>query len=64
MIVENNIADAGTTVNNAVYFQVCGTVKAFNNREPDGTFVAAYNTPTGYHLGELTTDVEDAWLAM
>jgi hypothetical protein len=64
VIVENNVADVGTSVNNAVSYSVCETVKAFNNKKPDGTFVAAYDTSTSVHLGELTTDVEDALLTI
>jgi len=62
--VEQNVADVGTSVNNAVPYSVCGNVKAFNNKKPDGTFVAAYNTATSLHLAELTTDVEDALLVI
>jgi len=60
----NVVADVGTGINNLVPYSVCGSVKAFNNKKPDGTFVAAYNTATSLHLGELTTDVEDALLAI
>jgi hypothetical protein len=66
VIVENNVADVGTSSNNAVSYSVCEAngVKAFNNKKPDGTFVAAFDTSTSLHLGELTTDVEDALLAV
>ena len=64
LIVENNVADVGAASDNAVRYSNCTSVKAFNNKKADGTFVAAYNTSTLLHLGELTTDVEDALLAI
>jgi hypothetical protein len=39
-------------------------VKAFNTRKPDGTFVPGYYITGATHIPEITTDVEDALLAL
>ena len=64
VISENNVADVGTSLNNGMTYQVCDKVKAFNNQKPDGTFLQAYESATQIHLSELTTDVQDALLAI
>jgi hypothetical protein len=66
VIVENNIAEVGTGVSNAVSYSVCAAngVKAFNNKKADGTFVPAYGAITSLPLGELTTNVEDVLLVI
>jgi hypothetical protein len=64
VIAENNIADVGTSANNALRYEVCSNVKAFNTRKPDGTFVPGYYITGNTHISEITTDVEDALLAI
>jgi hypothetical protein len=64
VIAENNIADVGTSPNNALCYLICATVKAFNTRKPDGTFVPGYYITGATHIPEITTDVEDALLAI
>jgi hypothetical protein len=64
VIVENNVTEVGTALNNGVRYSVCDKVKAFNNRKPDTTFFQAYDIANIRHLDEVTTDVEDALLAL
>jgi hypothetical protein len=64
VIAENNIAEVGTSPNNALRYEVCASVKSFNTRKPDGTFVPGYYITGQTHIPEITTDVEDALLAI
>jgi hypothetical protein len=64
VIVENNVTEVGINLNNGVVYSLCDKVKAFNNRKPDTTFFQAYDGANNTHLGEVTTDAEDALLAL
>jgi hypothetical protein len=52
------------TCGHALQYQICAMVKAFNTRKPDGTFVPGYYITGNTHISEITTDVEDAILAI
>jgi len=61
--VENNVVRV-LTANNAFQHQACGTIQVFNTRSTDGTFYPGYNSTTLLHDPELTTEVENALLAL
>jgi hypothetical protein len=64
VIAENNVSDVGSVLDNGVRYEVCSKVKAFNNKTVDAVFAPVYYITGQTHLGELTTDVEDALLAI
>ena len=62
-VVENNLLDV-SDLDYGVRHANAGTLKVFNNMRSDGTLVRGYNTVTHLHDPELTTDVEDVYLAL
>lgn len=66
VIVDQNIIDAGT-LNNAINrseLATGGTMTAFNNQKPNGTFLPSYDSFTQTHDQELITDIEADTLAL
>lgn len=57
-IVENNVLDHCDGV--PLSYNDCVTMKAFNNKRPDGTLLRAYNISTTLFLQELQDAVDDA----
>lgn len=64
-IIENNIISVGATLDNGVSHPALpsgATLKVFNNRKPEATFLPVYNSGTLTHDAELTTDVEAVFM--
>jgi hypothetical protein len=58
LLVRNNVVES--TQAHPIANRRCGSVKYFNNKEPDGTLIQGYNADTDKEYDELETDAEDA----